>query len=270
MSPALTDTALIDIGPLQLGFALLFVLLAQAGSLVYRLGLAKDLTVGAVRTFVQLFLMGFALRVIFDLDMHYITMGVFSIMLIMAADIIKGRVKEKDVPFAVPMFFAMLSSYFVVTVMVTGVIIGAKPWWEARYFIPLGGMIIGNSMNSLAVGLDRLFSDLRAKRELVEMRLSLGADYREASKEIVADAIRAGMIPSINSMMGVGIVFIPGMMTGQILAGADPLTAIKYQIVVMLMLVGSTAIGSMVVILLVRKRCFGPGQRLLPRPDQDR
>jgi putative ABC transport system permease protein len=263
------NPTLIEIGPLQLSFALLFVLSAQAGSLIYGLGLVKDLSIGTVRTFLQLFVMGFALRVIFDLDMLEATLGVFAVMLIMAVETIRGRVKERTVPFAIPMFLAMLSSYFVVSVTVTGVIVGAKPWWQARYFIPLGGMIIGNSMNALAISLDRLFSDLRAKRDLVEMRLSLGADYREASREIMADAVRAGMIPSINSMMGVGVVFIPGMMTGQILAGADPLTAIRYQIVVMLMLVGSTAIGSMIVVLLVRKRCFGPGQRLLLKPGKD-
>jgi putative ABC transport system permease protein len=256
---------LIDIGPWQLAFALVFILLAQTASFVHKLGLVKDLSIGAARTFLQLFLMGYALRVVFGMDMLAVTMGVFFAMLIMAVATIKGRVKEKQVPFVVPMFAAMFVSYFVVSVLVVGVVVGAKPWWEARYFIPLAGMIIGNSMNALAIALERLFSDLRSKRDLVEMRLALGADYKEASGEIMADAIKAGMIPSINSMMGVGIVFIPGMMTGQILAGADPVTAIRYQIVVMLMLVGSTALGAVIVVLLARKRCFGSGQRLLPR-----
>jgi putative ABC transport system permease protein len=124
-------------------------------------------------------------------------------------------------------------------------------------------MIIGNSMNALAISLERLFSDLRVKKDAVEMMLTLGADFREASQDIMRDAIRAGMIPSINSLMGVGLVFLPGMMTGQILAGADPLTAIRYQIVVMLMLVASNCLGSIVVVLLTRKRCFGKGQELL-------
>jgi putative ABC transport system permease protein len=80
------------------------------------------------------------------------------------------------------------------------------------------------------------------------------------------NAMRAGIIPSINSMMAVGVVFIPGMMTGQILAGADPLQAIRYQIIVMIMLVGSAAIGSLLVVYLVRKLCFGPAERLLLQP----
>jgi putative ABC transport system permease protein len=100
----------------------------------------------------------------------------------------------------------------------------------------------------------------------VEMKLSLGANYREASDDIFRNAVTAGMIPSINAMMGVGLVFIPGMMSGQILAGTDPLIAIRYQIVVMLMLVGSTAVSSVVVMLIVRRRCFGSGEELLLSP----
>jgi putative ABC transport system permease protein len=100
------------------------------------------------------------------------------------------------------------------------------------------------------------------------MKLCLGADYKEASHDMHQEAIRAGMIPSINSMMAVGLVFIPGMMTGQILAGADPLIAIRYQIIVMVMLVGSTAIGSFIVVSLVRRRCFGSAFQLLLRPNK--
>jgi putative ABC transport system permease protein len=146
------------------------------------------------------------------------------------------------------------------------VVVSVKPWWKPQYFIPLGGMVIGNSMNAIAIALERLLGELRKRRHEVEARLCLGADYKEASKDMLSIAMRAGMIPSINSMMAVGIVFIPGMMTGQILAGADPLQAVRYQIVVMVMLVGSTAIGSLLVVYLVRKRCFSKGERLLLQP----
>jgi len=142
-------------------------------------------------------------------------------------------------------------------------IVGVTPWWEARYFIPTAGMVIGNSMSALAISVERFFSQMRRQRELIEMKLSLGADYREASEEIFRSSVKAGMIPSINAMMGVGLVFLPGMMSGQILAGADPLVAIRYQIVVMFMLVGSTALSSIIVMLIVRRRCFGSGEELL-------
>jgi putative ABC transport system permease protein len=164
-----------------------------------------------------------------------------------------------------PTFISMLISYTLVSMLVTGVIVGAKPWWTPQYFIPLAGMIVGNSMTAISIALECLFSDLKARRAEVEMELALGADYREASQDILRGAIKAAMIPSINSLMAVGLVSLPGMMTGQILSGTDPLIAIRYQIVVMLMLVASTAIGTVIVTGLVRRRCFSAGQCLLIR-----
>jgi putative ABC transport system permease protein len=123
--------------------------------------------------------------------------------------------------------------------------------------------VIGNSMSALAISIERLFSQMRQQREVVEMKLCLGANYKEASRDIFKGAVKAGMIPSINAMMGVGLVFIPGMMSGQILAGADPLIAIRYQIVVMFMLVGSTAMSTIIVTLIIRRRCFGESEELL-------
>ena len=256
---------IIEIGPLQLALCLGFVLLAGLTSFSHRLGLGRDLAIGTVRTFAQLFLMGFVLKFVFEVRLSWLVLLMFCFMVAAAVHTIRGRVKERSVPFAVPVFLSMLVSYALVTTVVTGVIVGAKPWWTPQYFIPLAGMIVGNSMTAISICLDRLFSDLRSRRSEVEMKLCLGADYREASRDILAGAVRAGMIPSINSLMAVGLVSLPGMMTGQILSGTDPLTAIRYQIVVMLMLVASTAIGSLVVTNLVRKRCFSKGQQLLLR-----
>lgn len=253
----------VAIGYGQLLLALGFILLAGGASVAYKLGLGRDLLVGALRTFAQLFVMGYALTLIFAWDVALVVIAVYLVMIVFAAHIVSGRVKEPDVAYLGPTFLSMLAGYFLVSVLVTGVVVQAEPWWKPQYFLPLGGMIVGNSMNALAISLERLFSSLRSRRAEVEMRLSLGADYEEASQEIMAEALKAGMIPSINSMMGVGVVFIPGMMTGQILAGADPMLAVRYQIVVMLMLVGSTALSTLVALRLTRKRCFGPGQNLL-------
>jgi len=192
---------------------------------------------------------------------------VFCFMIFFAAWEIRSRVKEKQVAFFWPLLISMVISYVIVSYLVTAVLVDVKPWWKPQYFIPLGGMVIGNSMNAIAIALERLLGELRKRRLEVEAMLCLGADYKEASQDIFRNAMRAGMIPSINSMMGVGVVFIPGMMTGQILAGADPLQAIRYQIIVMVMLVGSTAIGSLLVVYLVRKLCFGSGERLLLQPN---
>ena len=259
-------TGALDISLWQLVFGLVFILAAGITSILHSLRLERDLLIGTIRTFVQLFILGYILKFIFNFDNGWLVMGVFAFMILFAAWEIRARVRERQVSFFFPLFISMTVSYFIVAYLVTAVMVGVKPWWKPQYFIPLGGMIIGNSMNAIAIALERLVGDLRERRGEVEMKLCLGANYREASQDIVRNAMRSGMIPSINSLMGVGIVFIPGMMTGQILAGADPLVAIRYQIVVMVMLVGSTAIGSLLVVLLVRKMCFGAGERLLLRP----
>ncbi|MBU1277403.1 MAG: iron export ABC transporter permease subunit FetB [Proteobacteria bacterium] len=256
----------VPIGYGQLALALGFVVLAGGASLWLKLGLGRDLLVGTLRTVAQLALMGYVLVYIFALNRPWLVLGVFAGMIFFAARIVAGRVKGKGVPVFWPVFLSMMLSYMVVSFLVVGVVVQADPWWGPRYFLPLGGMVVGNSMNAMALSLERLFGEVKNRRDQVEQLLSLGAEPGEATAGILADAVRAGMIPSINSMMGVGLVFIPGMMTGQILAGADPLLAIKYQIVVMLMLVGSTALGSVVAVSLARRRLFTPGQQLRPGP----
>lgn len=249
----------------QLALTLVFVLVAGATSLFWSLGLVKDLVVGTVRTFTQLFLLGFVLTFLFEYDSPWLVLAAFMAMVFFAAVTILGRIREKRISLFHPIFLSMLVSYAAVSYLVTGVIVGADPWWMPQYLLPLAGMVVGNSMNAIAIALDRLFSDLRSRRAEVEMKLCLGADYREASQDILVGAMRAGMIPSINALMAVGLVFIPGMMSGQILAGVDPMASIRYQIVVMLMLVASTTMGTLLVVLLIRRRCFGPGDGLVLR-----
>ncbi len=253
----------LEIGTFQLVLCLIFVLMSGLCSLLLSLKLERDILVGTVRTFAQLFLMGYTLRYVFEFSRVWVVLLLFSGMIGFAAWTIRGRVKERTVPFFRPTLISMLITYTAVTAVVTGVIVQARPWYLPQYFIPLGGMVVGNSMTAIAVSLDRLFGDLRSKRQLIETMLCLGADYREATHEILREAVRAGMIPTINSMMAVGIVFLPGMMTGQILGGTDPVLAIKYQIVVMLMLTASTAAGSILVTFLVRRRCFTAAQQLI-------
>lgn len=254
---------IIDIGFMELGFGVFFILIAGIASFIHALKLEKDLFIGTVRTFAQLFLLGYILKIIFDIDNVLVVLVVFLFMIFFAAWTIYGRINEKQISYFLPTFLSMAISFFFVTFMVTAVIVGVKPWWKAQYFIPIGGMVIGNSMNAIAISLERLLGDLRSKRKEIEMKLCHGADYKEASEEVVRSAMKAGMIPSINSMMAVGMVFIPGMMTGQILAGANPVAAIKYQIVVMVMIVGATTMGTLSVVLIVRKLCFSKGQQLL-------
>lgn len=258
----------LDIDTLELGIASLFVVAAGVVSILNKLKLEKDLLIGSLRCVVQLTAMGYILRVIFDMESIWIVLGLFIIMVSFAVHIVRGNVKDRQVPFVFPAFFTMLGVYAVISATVTAIIIDVEPWWRPQYFIPLAGMVIGNSMTALSLSLDLLFKDLRAKRDEIEMHLCLGATDTEASRDIVRDALKAGMVPSINSLLGVGIVTLPGMMSGQILAGADPMLAIRYQIVVMFMIVASTALAVVAVVHIVRGRCFGQAQQPLLRPGE--
>ncbi len=246
----------------QLGLCMIFVIIAGTGSIMLKLRLEKDLAWGTVRTFAQLFLVGYVLKWVFAIDHPVPVLLLYVGMILAAALNIRGRIKQRQIPFFLPTFASMVVSYLLVTTLVTAVIIQVEPWYKPQYFIPLGGMIIGNAMNAITIGLERLFTDLRKRRAEIELMLSLGATYPEATEAILRDAVRAGMLPSINALMTVGLVSLPGMMTGQILAGSPPMTAVKYQIVVMLMIAAATAIGSIIVVHLVRRRCFTRAHQL--------
>ncbi|PIE61729.1 MAG: iron export ABC transporter permease subunit FetB [Desulfobacterales bacterium] len=255
----------LDISVAQLSLVALFVAAAGGISLWGKLGLAKPLWIGSVRCVFQLIVMGFVLRFIFGTASIWMVFVIFCVMVFFAVRIVRGNVSERRIPFVVPAFLTMFSVYALISIIVTGGIVGAQPVWHPQYFIPLAGMVVGNSMTAMGLALDRLFSELKVRRDEVEMQLCLGATAVEASSQIFREALKAGMLPSINSLTGVGLVFLPGIMTGQILSGEDPMLAIRYQIVVMFMLVASTAVTVTIVLAIVRGRCFGPGQQLLLR-----
>ena len=117
------------------------------------------------------------------------------------------------------------------------------PWFNPRYFIPIGGMIIGNSMTGISLGLHSLLDGMKSKKPLIESALMLGATPRMATRDIVNQTFDASILPTINSMVGMGIIFLPGMMTGVILSGADPMVAIKYQIAIMFGITGSVSLS---------------------------
>ncbi|MDP7131226.1 MAG: iron export ABC transporter permease subunit FetB [Planctomycetota bacterium] len=248
---------------IQLVYCLGFVLVAGAGSFVYRLQLEKSLAVGTVRTFAQLLLVGYVLSYIFEIRQVWLVLLLFTWMVFWAAHTIWLRVRQKEVPVFVRTFFSMLVSHLIVSIVVTAVIVQVDSWWEPQYFIPLSGMIMGNSMNAISLALERMFSDLRKQRPQVELALCLGGTCQEATADVLRAAMNAGMTPSINALMTVGLVALPGMMTGQLLAGSDPQTAVKYQIIVMLMLVASTAVGTIIVVLWVRRSCFTRAHQLI-------
>jgi putative ABC transport system permease protein len=157
---------------------------------------------------------------------------------------------------------AIAVSTAVTLAWVIGVVVRVHPWYEPQYVIPLAGMILGNAMTSAALAGDRLQSDLRARTDEIEAMLALGFSGGEAVRPLVRSAVRAAMIPTVSGMMTVGLVQLPGMMTGQILAGGSPLVAIKYQIVVVFMLAVATSVASVLFVRLAVGRYLTPAHQL--------
>jgi putative ABC transport system permease protein len=246
----------LTIGFWQLALAGGLIVVAGAISLVLSLGLLRSLLVGALRTYFQLLALGFVLRWVFGIDHVLLVLALLLVMILFAAQILLGRVHLRPQGIFGHAFLALFLSSLSVTFLVTTTVIGVSPWYRAQYVIPLAGMMLGNSMNGIGLALERLFGDLRARRREMEMMFALGAGRREVAQPSIQSAVRAGLIPTINSMSAVGIVFIPGMMTGQILAGAPPLDAAAYQIVIILMISAATALGIIIVVFLTYRRAF--------------
>jgi len=249
-------SGVIVIGWPQLLLATVFVIFVGALSLWLSLGLERDLAIATVRTYLQLIALGFVLRWVFGIDSPWLVLGILVVMVLAAANIIVRRSPDAPRGIFASSAVSMALTGFIVTFAVTGLIVQVEPWYEPRYVIPLAGMVLGNSMTGIALALERTFADLDATADEVLALTALGATPWEAAHSAVRGALRAGLIPTINSMAAAGIVFIPGMMAGQILAGADPVTATGYQIVVMLMVAAATALGSVVAVLLTYRRRF--------------
>ena len=148
------------------------------------------------------------------------------------------------------------------TFMVTQTVIRVDPWYKPQYVIPLLGMILGNGLTGISLCIDILLERFSEQQALVEMELAHGATRWEAARGVLREAVRRGMIPVINAMMVVGLVSLPGMMTGQILAGNSPLQAVKYQIVVLFMIAAATSLGCIGTALLAYRRLFNADHQL--------
>ena len=246
----------VAIGIPQLLLSTGFVVVVGIISLRLALGLEKDLAIATVRTYLQLIALGLVLRWVFGVDSWLLVIAILVFMMAAAAQTIIKRAPDAPRGILGSSMLTMLLTGFTVTFAVTGLVVQVEPWYEARYVIPIAGMVLGNSMNGIALALERTFADLDARADEVLALVALGATPWEAAAPSVRVAIRAGLIPTINAMAAAGIVFIPGMMTGQVLAGADPLAASFYQIVIMLMVSAATAIGAVLAVMLSFRRRF--------------
>lgn len=224
----------------------------------------KEILISTIRMTLQLILTGYILIYLFNNTNPLFTVIVVVIMEIFAINNIWKNSKVKlskalKKIIAISMLFGTLSSltYFLF------VVINVSPWYNPRYFIPIAGMLIGNSMTGISLGVTRLVDGMMTQKHQVESALMLGATPKVASKEIVDKAFDSAILPTINSMVGMGIIFLPGMMTGQILSGTSPLTAIEYQIATMLGILGSVAFTVILFVQLGYKAFFNSESQLI-------
>ena len=258
-------SAYIHISLIDLLIALLFVGVTALVSYWQGLGLERDIAVGTVRTFVQLLTVGFVLQRLFDASRWYWVVVALAIMTTVAGyNAMKRQSGAKQGLFAV-MTAAIVTGGVITLILVIGVVLRVRPWYQPQYVIPIAGMIIGNSMAGAALVVNRFNSELTLRRSEVEASLALGATAREAAAGALRESLRAAMMPTINSMMTVGLVQLPGMMTGQIISGASPLDAVRYQVVVMLMIAAATAVTAMTAAFGSLGVFFTPAQQLSPR-----
>lgn len=241
------------------------LILVNAGlSLLYQLGLERRLLIAAARMVVQLTLVGLVLKALFAAHSPWLTGLVALVMVAFAGREAMARQDRRfhgwwsyGIGTSAMCVAAMLVTIFALTTQFED-----AAWYEPRIAIPLLGMILGNTMNGVSLGLDRLLAEVTAGRAAVEARLMLGSDIRTAMQRPVRDAIRAGMIPTVNAMAATGLVSLPGMMTGQILAGVEPEQAVKYQILVMFLIGGGTALGVFAAVTLGSQRLTDGRHRL--------
>lgn len=255
---------LIELSTFDLSLAAILVLLLGLLSWQMRLGITGQLYIAALRTTVQLLLIGLVLKSLFESTNIIFIVLVATIMLSVAGWEILSRQRRKLKAwwgFGISTGSLFVSS-FIITLLCLLTVIKADPWYHPQYAIPLLGMLLGNTMTGIALGMDRLVQTAWQQRPIIEQRLMLGENSDHAITDIRREAMRAGMIPIINSMAAAGIVSLPGMMTGQILAGAPPVEAVKYQILIMFMISSGTGFGVVSVLWLISKRLFDERERL--------
>jgi putative ABC transport system permease protein len=256
------DDRYLPIGYGQLALAALLILVNVALSMALRLGLEKSLAIAALRMVIQLLLIGFVLEWLFIQENALVVVAIALVMTLIAGISAVNRTQRRFAGIYWQSLLSVLASSALVTGFAMVGILRVQPWYMPQYLIPLLGMVLGNTLSGISLGLDRFMESLATQRDHIETRLTLGATRWEATHSQVREAIRVGMIPTINSMMVMGLVSLPGMMTGQILAGASPIDAVRYQIVIIFMIAAGAALGVFSVVLLAYHRLLSPEHQL--------
>jgi putative ABC transport system permease protein len=247
----------------DVAIATLLIVVNGAVSAALSLGLGRKLALAAIRTVVQLLAIGYVLGWVFRFDRWYVVLPLMALMTLVAGFAGASRGTHSYRGQRVDSVVSIWLSAWLVAAIGLFAVIRIHPWYAPQYAIPILGMILGNTLTGVSLAIERITDALTARRDRVEMALALGATRWEAARAPAREAVRAGMIPTLNQMSVVGVVSLPGMMTGQVLAGQSPLQAVRYQIVIMFLIAASSALGTVGAVLLTYRRLFSPEHRFL-------
>jgi putative ABC transport system permease protein len=253
---------IIQLGMSDLAVAYALVLISIGLSRIGHIGQEKQIFWSSFRMIFQLLAVGYLLQMVFAIRSPWPVIAILLIMAAFSIQVLGARIKQK-----MPGFYRVVgSSIFIgcgaVTFYFCSWVIGFTPWYNPHYLIPLAGMIIGNSMNGASLAAERLASEISDRREEIETAICLGATARQAAEPAIRNAYRAALIPTVNTMAAMGIVSLPGMMTGQILSGTDPAVAVRYQIGIMFAITGAVAITAYLIIITGYRQYFTAAHQL--------
>lgn len=259
----MNNQTVMDLSILHLAIAYIFVLVLLVIFKSRGIRREKMILIATTRMTIQLTVMGYILMVVFQHPKWYISLLMLAVMLSFAMYNAMKRVRyEMSKELKHLMIISMAIGYLVTAVVFILFVLQVDPWFDPQYVIPISGMIIGNAMTGIALGANRLCTNMQDHHEEIENSLMLGATSKDASYEYVNDAFDSAILPTMNNMLTMGIVSLPGMMTGQILSGTFPLTAIKYQIGIMLAILGCTAITVVLFVTLGYRTFFNESDAL--------
>ncbi|ODS10888.1 ABC transporter permease [Vibrio scophthalmi] len=231
-----------------------------------QLCIEKELFVSIGRMFVQLFLVGLYLEYLFQINSLTINLAWLLVMLLIGASAIVSKTNLPKKMLLLPTALGLLIGLLPILALICLTVIRPTPVYNAQYLIPLAGMLLGNSLSGNIVALQNLFSSFEQRKAEYEGAIALGASPKFATLPFVREAIQKSLAPSLASMSTMGIVTLPGMMTGQILGGASPMIAIKYQLMIMVAIFVVLSISTTATLSLAVRICINNNGRILANP----
>lgn len=253
---------IIQLNEVDLASALALMGIVIALSAWENLGLELKLAIATGRTILQVVVLGYVLDTIFTLNNGWAVLAMLAVMLLIAAIIARNRIDRKNRLMLPLVWASMVISTSMALIYINVLIIQPEKWFEPQYLIPIAGMVLASAMNAAAIAGERLVKTINSSYQEIETHLSLGASPQQAIKQYRQEAIRAGLIPSINQMTIIAMVAIPTFFSGQLLSGINPREAASYQILIVFAIAFTNLLTSLLVTWGICRQSFNSAAQL--------